>query len=253
MILRHARLVVLTLALGCAACGADSGQPQPSPSAAASAQPGLPTVPASTATAAPTASPVSVTAPPAPRDFTEAFDAIPPDWAFLQVDNGQTFLSPAVRDGFLVFDLSTMNEWGYALYSGHDYADVLVETQVQSRTVGDGAVGLVCRYDEKKGWYEFNIFVDGTYQLLFGQWLGPNMARYTPLYQGESQAVRTDVNKIGLQCQGNLLQPFINGAPQRKWSELNFGLQNGEVGLSASSFGDAPFTVAFDWVRVSEP
>jgi hypothetical protein len=254
MTFKHARLALLMLTLYCAACGPTAAQAHPSPTADRSFQPeaGSPTAPTPTGTATSTAFPPAPTLT-AARVFTETFDAKPPYWAFLQVDNGQSFPSPSIRDGFLVFDLLATNQWGYALYGGHAYVDVLIETQAQSRTAGDGAVGLVCRYDENKGWYEFNMFADGTYQLLFGQWLAPGVARYTPLYQAQSRAIHSDVNELGLECEGNLLQPFINGAALRKWPELNFGLKNGEVGLSASSFADAPYTVAFDWARVSEP
>ena len=62
-----------------------------------------------------------------------------------------------------------------------------------------------------------------------------------------------DENAIGLECQGNSLTPSINGHPQRKWQELKFGLQQGKVGLSVSSFADVPLRVAFDSVKVSEP
>ena len=241
---------LLALALYCAACATKSMGGLVPTSPAPSAESGTPSASAPTSTATSASSP---TVPPAPVYFTEAFDSKPAHWVFIQADNGLAFSGPSVREGFLVFDMPVGNEWGYALYGGRDYTDVLAETEVQSRTSGDGAAGLVCRYDEKKGWYEFNIFAEGTYQLLFGQWLAQGVARYTPLYQGKSQAIRSDVNKIGLQCQGNMLAPSINGSPLRKWPELKFGLQHGEIGLSASSFVDAPFTIAFDWARVSAP
>ena len=174
-------------------------------------------------------------------------------WITLSVDNGQPFSGATLRDGFLVFDLAEANQWAYSLYSVPDYADVTVEAQTQRRTEGDGAVGLVCRYDERKGWYEFNIHEDQTYQLLFGQWLAPGVARYTPLFQGESENIAPDANTIGLECQGNTLTPFINGIQMRRWQEQKFGLLSGQVGLSASSFQDIPFTIAFDSFKVIEP
>jgi hypothetical protein len=195
----------------------------------------------------------SVTATPAPRSFTEEFNSNAPEWNLLQIDNGQLIPGPSTRDGFLVFDLAAANQWVYALYEPQDYGDVVIETQIQSRTAGDGAAGIVCRYDENRGWYELNIFADQTYVLLFGQWLAAGVARYTPLYRGESEKIQTDDNELGLSCEGNVLTPFINGAPMRKWTEQKFALHSGKVGLSASSFQDAPFVIAFDWVKVSEP
>ena len=81
----------------------------------------------------------------------------------------------------------------------------------------------------------------------------PGWRVYTPLFQGKSEKIATDTNDIGLECQGNTLTPFINGVQMRRWQEQKFGLLSGQVGLSASSFQDIPFTIAFDWVKVSEP
>jgi hypothetical protein len=244
----------LSLALLCAACGSSISHGQPSPaltsSPAAVASTSTATTP--TRTAIPTAGRPTAT-PAAPVTFTESFDATPPHWVFVSVDNGQAYVGPALRDGFLVFDLPLTDEWGYALYGGQSYQDVQVQAQFQTRTSGDGAAGLVCHYDEEKGWYEFNVFADQTYELLFGQWLAQGVARYTPLYQGRSTAVRSDENQIGLLCQGNQLSPFINGVALRKWPEQKFALQRGEIGLSASSFADAPYIIAFDWAKVSQP
>ena len=208
--------------------------------------------PTSTPSASPTA-PTPCATRPAPRTFTEEFNSTPAFWSFLQIDNGQAFAGPSLRDGFLVFDLMAANQWAYALYGGQTYDDVLVEAQAQYRTSGDGAVGLVCRYDEKNGWYEINVYADQTYQLLFGQWLAEGVARYTPLYQGTSEAIQSDANQIGLRCQGNALTPFVNGTQLRSWQESKFGLKTGKVGLAASSFEDAPFTIGFDSVKVSFP
>ena len=253
MFLRHGTPALLILALCASACGAATGQApalanptHPSAATAASA-----TASGPTPTAA--ASPVPPTESPAPRDFSEPFSGNPKYWAFVEVDNGQPYTKPAVQDGFLVYGLPAANQWAYGLYTGAHYTNVRIETEVQSRTTGDGALGLVCRYDEKNGWYEFNIFADQTYQLLFGQWLAPGVARYTPLYHGESPAIHSDTNQIALDCAGNTLAPFINGAPVKQWPELRFRLERGEVGVSVSSFTDAPFSAAFDWVKVSEP
>jgi hypothetical protein len=247
MLSRCSRLILLILIAFCAACGAQTVQPTDT---------AIPTVvtrePTSTPSPSPTAATPAVTRP-APRIFTEEFNSMPSFWSFLQIDNGQAFAGPSLRDGFLVFDLEAANQWAYAIYGGQTYGDILVEAQAQYRTSGDGAVGLVCRYDEVNGWYEFNVYADQTYQLLFGQWLAPGVARYTPLYQGTSEAVKSDSNQIGLRCQGNALTPSVNGLPLRSWQELKFGLKTGKVGLAASSFEDAPFTVGFDSVKVSFP
>ncbi len=238
------------LALNGMACAPTTATPTAVAAAWPLPSPVLPEQVASTGTASIAGSP---TQPPAPREFTESFDGKPPYWVFLQTNGRSEAAAPSIRDGFLVFDLAERNEWGYALYNAHAYPSVLIETELQMRTVGDGAAGLVCNYDESQGWYEFSIFEDQTYQLLFGQWLSKGVARYVPLYQGTSPDIRSDTNRISLECQGNVITPSINGVPLRKWPEEKFGLHVGKAGLAAASFQDVPFTSAFDWVRVTEP
>ncbi len=171
------------------------------------------------------------------------------------MDNGQQAPFPGVDSGSLVFNLPLSYQWSYALYSVPNYKDVRVDALVDV-TAGagtDGAAGIVCRYQEDQGWYEFNIFSDQTYTLLFGQWLSPGVARYTPMYKGSSEKIQSGTNQIGLICQGDILTPFINQVQMRQYDARKVGLTQGEIGLSAASFADIPFRAAFDWVKVSLP
>ena len=237
------------LAACCAAC--TPGTPQtpaaftPPPAATLAASPTPTRLPPS-----PTQAPALA---PAPRFFTETFDGPLPHWTYLQAGNGQPMAAPAVRDGFLVFQLGAPDQWGYAVYGGPAYADVTVEAVVQDRTGGDGAAGLLCRYDRSAGWYEFDVYADGAYRLLYGQWLADGVAAYTPLAGGESSAIQAGENTLRLECRGDTLAPSINGRPLRKWQELKFGLRTGRIGLAASSFADTPFIAAFDSLKVSTP
>ncbi len=243
-------LIVSLLIVLLTGCAGQASLPTPSPTgAAATALPSF--TQASTST--PKTPTPSATPPPAPRSFTEQFTAQPSYWTFLQINNGQPFPGPAVRNGFLAFDLSAPDQWAYALYTGHKYTDVTVSADVQFRTAGDGAAGLVCRYDPQAGWYELSVYADKTYELLFGQWLATGVARYMPIYQGQSDAIGPDTDELTLQCQKNMLTISVNGTQLRSWQELKYGLQQGQVGLAASSFQDVPFTAAFDWLKVSEP
>ncbi len=199
--------------------------------------------PVPTATASPT---------PPPRIFTEEFDGLLPYWVVAQVDNGLPAEGPRLEAGWLVFDLPAPNQWVYAIYGGQEYSNVLLEVQAESRR-GEGAMGLVCRYSETQGWYEFNVYADQTYALLLGQWLAPGIAHYTPLYRSQSEKIRRDANRLGLACEDNVLTPWINGVAMRRWEERRFGLGAGKIGLAGASFEDPPLLIAYDWVRVSEP
>jgi hypothetical protein len=155
--------------------------------------------------------------------------------------------------GFLVFELPAANQWVYGLYGPQEYSDVRVEARVETRAGKQGSTGVICRYSEQNGWYEFNVYADQTYVLLYARWLTEGVARYTPLVRAASEKIQPVQNDIGLLCQGNTLTPFINGVQLRQNPENIFGLATGKVGISAASFENAPMTIAYDWVKVSEP
>jgi hypothetical protein len=89
--------------------------------------------------------------------------------------------------------------------------------------------------------------------LLFGQWLADGVARYTPLVVAKSEEIAPSVNEIGLQCDGDILTPYINGVQLRRRQEKLHVLEQGQVGISASSFESAPLVILYDWVSVAEP
>jgi hypothetical protein len=244
----------LMLVVVLAACQAPSAEPD------ATAVPTASPSPTSTATPAPKPSAVPPTASPSPsppppsRIFTEEFAGVSPYWDYVQVDTGAALPNPKVAGGFLVFDLPSPNQWVYGIYGPFEYADVRLDAAAQVRSSGSDAVpGLICRYDETRGWYEFDILDDRTYVLLYGQWLAEGVARYTPLVQAESEKIVSGENELGLLCQGDVLTPFINGTQLRRRQESTYGLTGGKVGIAAASFEQAPAEIAFDWLKVSLP
>jgi hypothetical protein len=242
--IRPGWIVPLAVLAAAAVACQPSGAPGPVPTSGSSA-----TASQVLPTAAPQATETSM--PAGPRDFTEVFDAASPYWAAFET-NG-TGPDVQVQDGHLRFNLGAATTWAYSIYEGQDYQAVRLDTQVEVLSGADGAVGLVCRYTETSGWYELNIYAGGTYTLLYGRWLAEGVARYAPMYQGNSEKIEAGTNQIGLLCQGNTLTPFINNVQMKVYEDHRYGLQDGLVGLTAASFNDIPFAAAFDWVKVSEP
>jgi hypothetical protein len=160
-----------------------------------------------------------------------------------------------MQDGALIVQLDSPYTWGYVIIGNETYEDVRIDASTQSRGSTPEAIGLMCRYGEQSGWYEFNVSGDGTYSVLYGQWLATDVARYTPI------AIDTTVylnpsgadNAIGLTCEATNLWLYINGKLFRKLNETRFGLTEGKVGLSVSSFENTGVIGSFDSVRVSEP
>ncbi len=247
---------LLLLTVVCAACQTPATRPS-----ATATRPAFPSPQASlrpaTADTPPSPSPTP-SPPPAPRTFTDTFDKSVPYWSFAQADNGQPAPGPKITAGFLRFDLTVPNLWMYAIYDSQAYTDVRADARVVSLGSGadlatSGSAGILCRYTRDRGWYEFNIYADQTYTLLYGQGVADGVVRYTPLVRSRSEKIQGEgVNDIGLRCQGNILTPFINGTQLRQRVEDTYDLTSGTVGISAASFQGAA-TIIYDWVKVGEP
>jgi len=207
------------------------------------------------ATITQTVIPTEVLSPtPSPRFFTENFDMIPPAWAIIQTGNES---SPQIKaeGGALIFELNAPYTWTYAIYGAHDYTDIRIDASFENRGTSPEAIGLVCRYSEQNGWYEFNISTDGTYNILYGQWMAQGIASYAPIANDTSEYIKRGETQyeLGLACQQNTLWLYINQKLFRKIDVAHYGLTEGKVGLAVSSFENTPVISAFDWVKVSEP
>lgn len=250
------------LLLGCllllTACQAAT--PGLTPTSAPTATPLPPTpVPVSspqgaTATVTFTPSPTFTPKPP-PRFFTEEFDSAPAYWSTLFASGDASRVESLNQDGKLTFELYSPNAWLYAIYGAYEYDTVHIEARIENTGSDINYMGLVCSYDEQDGWFEFNISSDGSYTVLYGQWLGEGVANYMPLADGGSEYIITGnvINEIGIDCLGDTLQLYINGKLFRNIDVSRFELPGGKVGLAAASFQEVPVILAFDWVKVSEP
>ena len=242
------------------ACQSATVEPSPTPEAVAT-RTLLTPVPVSSpqgATVTPTDILIQIASPtpvPPERYFTEEFDTLLFHWTTLFASGDSSRVDILNENSTLTFELYSTNTWVYAIYGAFEYESVHLETRVESYGNDINAVGLVCHYDEQEGWYEFNISSDGTYNVLYGQWLDENIARYTPLLNDTSELVQKGnaTNEIGLDCYENIIQLYIDGKLFRKIDVAHIGLTGGKVGLAMASFDEAPVILAFDWVKVNEP
>lgn len=190
-----------------------------------------------------------------PRFFTNEFDASLAGWVVLQAGNESV---PAVNtaNGSLLLQMDSPFTWLYALYGPEEYADVRIDTQFQNMAGTPASAGLVCRYGDERGWFEFNVSTDGTYNILYGKWLSVGVAEYLPVTDdGSSTLIRPSgsTQTIGLLCEADILTLYVNDTVLRRVDVERFGLAAGKVGMTASSFENTPIVVSFDWVKVSEP
>ncbi|MBI5822779.1 MAG: hypothetical protein HZB18_02035 [Chloroflexi bacterium] len=228
-----------------------------------SATPTLAPESAPTTTLPPTPVPVAETPtiPPAPTDsptpappplfFTDEFDTPSTFWQFFQTGGTDAPLT-AIENGQLRVDISSPDTWHLGIHNAHTYSNILIRAKISASP--SGSVGLVCRYNETQGWYEFNVASDGTYSALFGQWLAPGIAKYLPLATDANSGLNPgNINsEIGLSCQDNFMILYVNETLLRRLDVTRYGLAEGNIGISAASFVETPLTAFFDWVKVSE-
>ena len=207
------------------------------------------------ATASPEPSPtLELTSTPFPRLFTNDFDSSLAGWVILQAGN-DSVPNISTENSALRLEMDSPHTWLYALYGAQDYADVHLDTQFTNSALSPASIGLVCRYSDENGWFEYNISTDGTYNVLYGKWLTNGIADYLPVIDGSSKEIGQsgELQKIGLTCSGTTLGLYINDNLVRSVDVSSYELTEGKVGLTASSFENTPVIVVFDSVTVSEP
>ena len=237
----------LTLLVACQSATATPQASETSTPIAATQTPPPPATATMTFTPVPTLTPT-----PVPLFFTEEFNTDLGAWTSFQTGGTE---APTVKleNDFLRVDFPSPNTWFYAIHNAHEYSSVFVSAKFSATPTG--SLGVICNYSEANGWYEFNLASDGTYSVLFGQLLAQGVAQYLPIANATTEYLQPGTlnDEIGLTCQDNTLFLFINGKFFRKLDVTRYGLTEGKIGITASSFDEVPMIATFDWVKVSEP
>lgn len=212
-----------------------------------------PTLVPATNTPAPTATP-EPTPTPFPRFFTTEFDSTLAGWVILQAGN-DALPNITVENSRLLMQMDSHFTWVYALYGAQDYEDARVGTKFVNNAMSPASLGLICRYSETEGWFEYNVSTDGTYNVLYGKWLANGIANYLPISDGSSNSIQQSgvEQEISLVCSGSTLTLLIGETVIRSVDVSRFGLAGGKVGVTASSYENTPVIASFDWMTVSEP
>lgn len=190
---------------------------------------------------------------PFPRFFTTEFDGSLAGWVILQAGN-EAVPNITVENSRLLMQMDAPYTWVYALYGAQDYDNVSLETKFVNNAMSPASIGLICRYSETDGWFEYNVTTDGTYNLLYGKWLSNGIAEYLPILDGSSNAIQQSgvEQRIGMICKGTTVTLFVDGNIIRNADASRFELTVGKVGLTASSYENVPVIASFDLVTVSE-
>jgi hypothetical protein len=191
---------------------------------------------------------------PLPRFFTDEFDVPLAGWNILRAGSEGT---PTIQNenSQLILKMDTPYNWVYAVYGAQEYEDIRVDALFTNQAGSPASIGLVCRYSETEGWLEYNVSTDGTYSLLYGNWLASGIADYFPIMDGSSKLIQASgaAQEIGMICSGTTVSLLVNQTIIRNVDVSRYELTNGKVGITASAFENVPVVAAFNWVKVSEP
>ena len=206
-----------------------------------------------TDTPAPSSTP-EPTPTPFPMFFTTEFDTDLTGWVILQAGNEAT-PNVATENSRLVLRMDSPYTWVYSLFGPYDYENVRVDTKFVNNAMSPASAGLVCRYSETDGWFEYNVTTDGSYNLLYGKWLSNGIAQYLPVLDGASNLIQQSgtEQRIGMLCSGTTVTMLIEDTVIRNADVSRFELAGGKVGVTASSYENTPVIMSFDSVTVSEP
>ena len=208
-----------------------------------------------TFTPEPTASQTPAPSPtPFPRFFTNEFDSSLEGWAILQAGN-EAVPDIQSQNGSLILRMDSAYSWLYTLYGAQDYSNIRIDAQFTNQALTPASAGLICRYSEADGWFEYNVSPDGNYNLLYGRWLSVGIPEYLPITDGSSKEIQPSgaVQKIGLSCSDTTVLLYANESLLRKVDVSRYELTQGKVGITAASYENTPIVVGFDWATVSEP
>jgi hypothetical protein len=203
------------------------------------------------------------TEPPAPQSqqfFTEEFDdPLSNDWSILTVTGSDAADPDKVtvesQDGQLVWNFDSEYVYYYIFYNPFTYEDVQVDVRADNRGRNNNNISLICRYDPDVGWYEFNIANNGLYDIYYAEVDSNGDIGYNRITNGGSNAIKQgkEVNEYSISCKGDQLSLTINGDEVNTITEKNYGLREGQIGVSVSSFNVLPILINMDWIQISEP
>jgi hypothetical protein len=247
----------LLFVLSCKFLTATQAPPSEAPLAAVNTP-----VPTNTATPAapvdtPTASPIPQTPTSEVQQFfTEKFqNNYDKNWSYFLRRGQDADFSLSVESDGLLFDLQGKGIFSYLYYKPFDYEEVRVEAVVENRGVNDNNVTLFCRYSPTGGWYEFNVYSSGLYDMFFTKPDSAGNLNYGKIAEGGSNRIKTGraVNTYAIVCKRDSLSLFINGDGVKTVGLPNYVPKGGKIGISVSSFTLVPVQVLVQQVTISQP
>jgi serine/threonine protein kinase len=202
------------------------------------------------------------TSTPIPRRFyTEEFDVYPSNWSHFLTLGVENNLNLRPENGKMIFEINGEDTSAYLVNNSFNYTDVQEEAVVLNRGVNDIKVGLICRYSDS-GWYEVQIANTGLFEIYAMDKIGATNKGFNRLYNGGSQQVKpgVDTNVYKFVCRspieknkGPVLAFYVNGRRTQEYTDNQYKLPEGNIGISVSSLKSLPVIVQFESLKISEP
>ena len=243
----NARLIFPILILTLAGLACNLPMLASTPPAAASPSPTLFVPPAATAT------PTLLAA--SHYFFEEEFDSELTGWSTVVTSGDVDLLDLQTKNGALVFDIGDQNLTAFSFFQTSIYKNVWIDLRVTNRGGTEHAVNIVCRYNKEEGWYQFQIFNSGLFNLYYMSWDDNLKPEPILLAKGVSDAMRfaPASNDLSVICNGRALSLYVNGKLAVSYEENQYVLPAGQIGIGVSSFDEIPVVVQFDWMKLETP
>ncbi len=187
----------------------------------------------------------------AEKYFTDEFDNGLANWDYYLTGGGlHDKAKVEIQNEKLVFDLKDADLYTF-LYSKNTYDDARVTINVENYGINKSEITLLCRYDEAVGWYSFTVAMNGKYNIAARDQF---VKKSYVLFNGATTAIRVGQrNEISVVCQGRTLILYINGEEVRRIEETKYGIEEGKVVLSATTYAVYPINLAVENIQISEP
>ena len=204
-------------------------------------------------------SPAAATSQPAATvsdSFTEDFNGDLKNWNHFIVGGLENGVKAGIENGFLNLEIKGKDQHYYTYYTAKTYSNVSIDVHTENVGQYNNTVTIFCRYNEDKGWYEFNINTGGLYKILYTKWNSDKQnTSSSVIANGGSNLVRAgkDVNEYTVTCDGRNLSLSINGTEVSTVVDNNFTLADGYAGIGIASEKLVPIENRIDSVTFSQP
>lgn len=192
----------------------------------------------------------------APPYFTEEFNVdFLDNWVYFLTSGKDSDFSLTSGNDKLTFDIEGVHTYTYLMYDPYTYQDVRIDMRATNRGMNTNNISVICRYTGTD-WYEMSITNGGLWYLYYGKWDNNGVtASYGVMTEGGSDNIRTGkyTNDFTVTCVGNTITLYVNGQEEGTYTDRDYDLREGQVGIGVSSLNVTPIIIDFDYVTISQP